>query len=94
MGAVSMSGVVYVFVDDAGEPNVWGPAGEANVSVFGDFWRARRDPGAKTFHIRALSQEDLKELLRGRWEHITHVVYHPAADGYQVSRETILERAQ
>ena len=87
-----MAEVVYVLVDADGEPHLWGPEGEANIEVYGDFWRAWRAPGAKKGkEIRALSLEDLKSQLQGRWSHVTHVMYIPGADGYQVARETIFE---
>ena len=73
-----------------GEPAVYGPEDEVNLRVFGDFWRARRDPGAKTLRIMAVTQEDLRELLRGPWRDITQVMYHPRADAYGVSKETFL----
>ena len=68
---------LYLFVREDGSPAVYGSADEVNLSVFGDFWRARRDPGAKTLRIMAVTQEDLRELLRGPWSDITHVMYHP-----------------
>ena len=84
---------LYVFVKPDGAPSVWGHHDEVNMTVFGDFWRAKRDPGSKTNEIRALTQDDLRTLLRGRWSHVTHLVYRPAADGYQVSKETLFQTA-
>jgi hypothetical protein len=69
METVTMADVVYIVVDSAGEPYVWGEPGEANIEVFGDFWRAWHSPGAKPGkEIRALRVEDLKEQLQGRWK--------------------------
>lgn len=86
-----MSDVVYVLVDDAGKPDGYGEADEANISVYGDFWRAWREPTARSRQIRALAVEDLQELLRDRWSHVTHVIYFPSVTGFQLPRERIFE---
>jgi|SRR5215212_144167 len=88
---VTMADVLYVPVDEQGEPSRWSPEDEVNVSVFGDFWRARRSPEAKRRSIRAHSLEDLQDLLRGQWSDVTEIAYHPSADGYIKSRDTILQ---
>jgi hypothetical protein len=87
---ITMAGVLYVPVDDQGEPYRWGPENEVTVSAFGDFWRAWRSPEGKGKVIRALSPEDLKELLRGRWSDVTEIAYHPAATGYIKTRDDVL----
>src|SRR5215211_951285 len=87
---VTMTEPVFIPVDpDTGEPTRWGDLGEANISVFGDFWRCRRAPEGRGKRIMALAVEDLQELLGGggAWGEVTHVVYHPGADAYQLSRE-------
>ena len=88
---ITMADVLYVPVDDQGEPSRWGPEDEVTVSVFGDFWRARRSPEAKRRSIRALALEDLQELLRGQWSDVTEVAYRPGADGYIKGRDEILQ---
>jgi len=57
------------------------------VSVSGDFWRAV-ESGGKGRAIRTLA---LQELLRGRWNDVTRISYHPSADGYIKDRHTILQ---
>jgi hypothetical protein len=39
---ITMAEVLYVPVDDQGEPYRWGPENEVTVSAFGDFCHARR----------------------------------------------------
>jgi hypothetical protein len=85
---------VYVFVDDEGEPAVWGEGEEVNLSVFGDFWKARREPGGRTRTIRALARNDLAEVLRGPWSDISELYYHPSADSYGISTETFMETVE
>jgi len=88
---ITMADVLYVPVDDQGEPYRWGPENEVTVSAFGDFWHARRRPEGKGKAIRALALEDLQELLRGRWSDVTEVAYHPSATGYIKGRDEILQ---
>ena len=88
---ITLPETVAVLVDDDGEPRLWGEEGEHNLSVFGDYWRAYRNPGSKSLKIKELSREELKDLLRGPWQEVTHVVYRPAADLFMVSKETIIE---
>jgi hypothetical protein len=88
---ITMAEVLYVPVDDQGEPYRWGPEDEVNVSAFGDFWHARRRPEGKGKAIRALALEDLQELLRGRWSDVTGVAYHPGFSAYIKGREEILQ---
>jgi hypothetical protein len=88
---ITMAEVLYVPVDDQGEPYRWGPENEVTVSVFGDFWRAWRSVESKGKAIRALALEDLQDLLRGQWSDVTEIAYHPIGDGYIKSRDTILE---
>jgi hypothetical protein len=88
---ITMADVLYVPVDDQGEPSRWGPENEVTVSVFGDFWRCWRSVESKGRAIRALSLEDLQELLRGRWSDVTEIAYHPGADGCIKGREEILQ---
>ena len=87
---ITMADVLYVPVDDQGEPSRWAPEDEVTVSVFGDFWRARRSPEGKSRSIRALALEDLQELLRGQWSDVTEIAYHPGADGYTKGRDDVL----
>jgi len=92
METVTMADVLYVPVDpETHEPTLWGDseADWTNISVFGDFWRCRRAPEGRGKRIMALAVEDLQELLGGggAWGEVTHVVYHPGADAYQLSRE-------
>ena len=46
---ITMADVLYVPVDDQGEPSrfAWDPedGGEVTVTVFGDFWRAAESGG-------------------------------------------------
>jgi hypothetical protein len=91
MEQITMAEVVYIPVNDAGEPYCWGEGDEYIISVFGDFWRAWRSPESKGKVIRALALEDLQELLHGPWGDITHVSYRPSADGYIKSRENVLQ---
>ena len=88
---ITMADVLYVPVDDQGEPYRWGPEGEVTVSAFGDFWRAWRSPESKGKVIRAMALQDLQELLRGRWSDVTEVAYRPGHDGYIKGRDEILE---
>jgi hypothetical protein len=88
---ITMAEVLYVPVDDQGEPYRWGPEGEVTVTAFGAFWRARISPEGKGKAIRALSLEDLQELLRGQWSDVTEIAYRPGADGYIKSRDTVLQ---
>ena len=91
METVTMAEVLFVPVDDEGEPKRWGREDEYIISVFGGFWRARQSPESKGKQIRAFAQEDLQELLRGRWSDVTHISYRPSADGYIKSRDDVLE---
>ncbi len=88
---VSAVEVFYVPVDDRGEPHRWGMEGEATISAFGDFWIAHRDPQSRSRALRALSREDLRELLAGRWSDVTHVAYHSDGVAYLIPRETLVE---
>jgi hypothetical protein len=47
---IAMAEVLYVLVDDQGEPSRWAP--EETVSVFKDFWRDRLSPQSKGSVIR------------------------------------------
>ena len=88
---ITLAEVLYVPVDDQGDPYRWGPEDEVTVSVLGDFWRAWRSPEGKGRAIRALAFEDLQELLRGRWGDVTEIACHPSADGYIKGRDEILQ---
>jgi hypothetical protein len=88
---ITMADVLYVPVNDEGEPYRWGPGDEITVSAFGDFWRCRQGPESKGNAIRALALEDLQDLLRGRWGDVTHVAYRPSADAYIKGRDDVLE---
>jgi hypothetical protein len=88
---VTMAEVLYVPVDDQGEPVRWGPEDEVNVSAFGDFWSAWRSLESRGKVIRAVALQDLQELLRGRWSDVTGVAYHPAFSAYIKGREEILQ---
>ena len=90
---IRMPETVAVLVDDDGEPRLWGEGDEYNLSVFGDYWSAYRDAGSKTLKIKEISQQELEELLRGRWSGVTHLVYHPHVSGYQLSKDSVLETA-
>jgi hypothetical protein len=74
---VTMAEVLYMPVDDQGEPPrfAWDPEDGLGVTVdvFGDFWRARRSPGGKRGAIRALALDDLQELLRGQRSDVTGI---------------------
>ncbi len=85
--SVTMAEVLYVPVDDQGEPYRWGTAEEVTVSVWGDFWRARRDVQSEGRAIRAVSAEELRDTLEGRWGDVTHLSYHPSADAYVMPKE-------
>jgi len=91
---ITMADVLYVPVDDQGEPSrfAWDPedGDMVSVTVFGDFWRARRSVEGKDRAIRVLALEDLQEPLRGQWSDVTHVAYTPSAHGYLKSRDSIL----
>jgi hypothetical protein len=90
---VTMADVLYVPVNEQGEPYRWGTEEEVTVSVFGDFWRARRDSQSKDRAIRALAPEELRGVLDGRWSDMTHLAYHPGADAYVIPKhEALLER--
>jgi hypothetical protein len=71
---VRMEDPVYVFVDEDGEPGVYGYSNteEVTLSVFGDFWPARRNHQGEGKEIRALRREELKELLRGGSTRLAH----------------------
>ena len=90
---ITMAEVLYVPVDDQGEPVrfAWDPEDEigTTVSVFGDFWRARRSVEGKGA-IQALALDDLQELLRGRWGDVDGIAYRPGADGYIKPTDEIL----
>ena len=87
---ITMAEVLYVPVDDQGEPYRWGPENEVTVSAFGDFWRTRQSVESKGKAIRALALEDLQELLRDEWSDVTEIAYHPGADGYIKGRDDVL----
>ena len=58
---ITMAEILYVPVDDPGEPYRWGPEDEVTVSAFGDFWRAKMSPEGKGKAIRALALDDLQD---------------------------------
>jgi hypothetical protein len=87
---ITMADVLYVPVDDQGEPYRWTVEDEVAVDVFGDFWRARRSVEGKGRAIRALALEDLQELLRGQWSDPTEISYRPSGDGYIKPKDEIL----
>jgi hypothetical protein len=91
---IAWAEVLYVPVDDQGEPSrfVWDPEDGFGVSVdvFGDFWRARQSVTDKGKAIRALALDDLQELLRGQWSDVTEIAYHPSAEGYIKRRDDVL----
>jgi hypothetical protein len=41
--------------------------------------------------VRALTPEELREELRGRWADFTHVVYLPSRTARQIRKEALLE---
>ncbi len=86
--SVTMAEVLYVPINEQGEPYRWGTAEEVTVSVWGDFWRARRNVQSKGRAIRAVSAEELRGLLGGRWGDVTHLSYHPRADAYLMPKAT------
>jgi len=92
---ITMADVLYVPVDDQGEPRrfQWEPEEgcKVTVTVFGNFWRARYSPEGKGRTIRALALEDLQELLRGQWSDVDGIAYRPSADGYIKGRDEILQ---
>jgi hypothetical protein len=92
---ITMADVLYVPVDDQGEPYrfAWGPEGgdEVTVDVFGNFWRARQSVTGKGRVIRALALQELQELLCGPWSDVDGIAYHPAGDGYIKGRDEILQ---
>lgn len=77
--SVTMAEVLYVPVDEHGEPHRWGTAEEVTVSVWGDFWRARRDVQSEGRAIRAVSAEELRGAPRRPVGDVTHLSYHPSA---------------
>ena len=90
---ITMPDLLYVPVDDQGEPSrfVWDPEEDGDmvsVSAFGDFWRARRSSEGRA--VRALALEDLQELLRGQWSDVTHIAYTPSGHSYLKSRDSVL----
>jgi hypothetical protein len=94
MKRVTMADVVFIPVDaESGEPYVWGSSEEPCITVFGDFWRCRRDVQSKGKAIRAVALENLPELLDGRWSHVAEMAYHPGADAYVFSRQRVKEQA-
>src|SRR5215211_759950 len=64
---ITMADVLYVPVDDQGEPYRWTVEDEVAVDVFGDFWRARRTVGHSIlvicYHVleRGVPYEELGE---------------------------------
>lgn len=62
MESVTMAGVLYVPVDEEGEPYRWGTEEEVTVSVWGATG-ARRDVQSEDRAIRAVSSEELRGLL-------------------------------
>jgi hypothetical protein len=89
--AITLPERVAVLVGDDDRPRLWGEEGEYNLSVFGDYWRAYRDAGSKSLKIKELSLGELEDLLRGPWQEVRHIVYHPAADAFMISKEGIME---
>jgi hypothetical protein len=91
---ITWAEILYVPVDDQGEPPrfAWDPEdpNQVSISVFGDFWSARRSPEGKGRAIRALALDDLQELLRGEWSDVPEIAYHPAATGYIKTRDDVL----
>jgi hypothetical protein len=83
---------LYVVVDGAEEPSVWGEADEYMVSVYADRDLARHDARAAGKGAIALTPEELKAKLEGPWADITQVVYFPASNvGVQVSTDRFRE---
>jgi hypothetical protein len=91
---ITWAEVLYVPVDDQGEPSrrAWDPedGGGVSVDVFGDFWRARRSAGGRGRTVRALALDDLQELLSGRWSDVTEISYRPSAEGYIKTKDGVL----
>ena len=87
MESVTMAGVLYVPVDEEGEPYRWGTEEEVTVSVWGATG-ARRDVQSEDRAIRAVSSEELRGLLGGRWGNVIHLSYHPSAAAYVMPKET------
>ena len=88
---ITLPETVAVLVDDDGKPRMWGEEGERTLSVYGDYWRARRDPGSESLKIKELSREELTDLLRGPWQEVTDIAFFPLADAFVVPKETIIE---
>ncbi len=83
---------LYVVVDGAEEPSVFGEAGEYKVSVYADRDGARHEARLAGKDIISLTPEELNAKLEGAWAHITHVVYFPASNvGVRVSADTFKE---
>ena len=91
---ITMAEVLYVTVDDQGEPSrfEWDPeeGDMVSVTVFGNFWHARRSVEGKDRAIRVLALEDLQELMRGQWSDVTHIAYTPGGHSYLKSRDSVL----
>jgi hypothetical protein len=84
---------LYVIVDSAGEPVVWGEGEEYNVSVYASRDMAESHAEAGKGSVLTLTLEVLKAALDGPWaERVTHVAYHPASNvGVQLSAERFAE---
>ena len=83
---------LYVVVDHAELPSVWGGTDEYNVSVYADRDGARHEARLAGKDIISLTPDELKAKLEGAWAHITHIVYFPASNvGVQVSTDRFIE---
>ena len=83
---------LYVVVDGAEEPSVFGEADEYNVSVYADRDGARHEARLVGKEAMTLTPDELKAKLEGAWADVTHVVYFPASNvGVQVSTDRSIE---
>ncbi len=83
---------LYVVVDGAEEPSVFGEAGENKVSVYADRDGARHEARLASKEAMTLTPDELKAKLEGTWADITHIFYFPASNvGVQVSTDRFRE---
>jgi hypothetical protein len=86
------AGRLYVVVDHAELPSVWGDTDEYNVSVYADRDGARHEARLAGKDVISLTPDELKAKLEGAWAYITHIVYFPASTvGVQVSPDRFIE---